>query len=265
MENSAGESPPLPATAAGLTMGLGVFTTIGIWRGRPFVLDRHYARLSRDAAALELECPHSFDEIFAALSQVISANGITRGVARITLTARGDGRWNTETGSDLSVLAQPMTDIDRALKLGWSPYRAEARRAAAGVKSTSYADYLLAWREGQKRGLDEVILCNGAGALCEAARCNVMWTRGETLFTPALSTGCLPGIARALLLEWAREDGFETREAVFAPSELENADCVLLTNAASGARGGVLEGDVAREAGRLAEHLMGRWKEAVGA
>lgn len=264
--NNDDPSPALPVTAGGVLLGLGVFTTIGIWHGKAFALDRHYQRLTSNAFAMELDCPFGFAEFTAGLEELIRANGVQRGIARLTITARGDGRWSTDAGCDLSMLAQSSTDEARPLVVGWSPFRLEVRSATAGIKVTSYAEHWLAWREARRRGLDEAILCNGAGALCEASRSNLLWTRDESLFTPALSTGCLPGIARELVLEWGREDGFAVREASFAPSELENADTILLTNAATGVRLAVMEDSQDKQnaaADVLADHLMRRWKNAV--
>jgi branched-chain amino acid aminotransferase len=87
------------------------------------------------------------------------------------------------------------------------------RSPLAGHKSTSYAADVLALAAATRAGGDEALLANTRGALCEGATSNVLVERGGELLTPALSSGCLPGVTRALALAWAGEAGLPVREA----------------------------------------------------
>jgi branched-chain amino acid aminotransferase len=87
------------------------------------------------------------------------------------------------------------------------------RSPLAGHKSTSYAADVLALAAATRAGGDEALLANTRGALCEGATSNVLVERGGELLTPALSSGCLPGVTRALALEWAAGSGLPVREA----------------------------------------------------
>jgi branched-subunit amino acid aminotransferase/4-amino-4-deoxychorismate lyase len=172
---------------------------------------------------------------------VIAANKVENGVLRITLLRRGDGRWNTAEGSDLLVIAKSVqtstgTMSTQRLQLVLSPFRLEARRALAGLKSTSYLDYQIAWEQATRSGFDEAVLCNGSGALCECARANLFWIRDGFLYTPSVESGCLPGIARELMLGWAHEHGIAVKEGLFSPHELAAADEVFVTSATQGPR-----------------------------
>ena len=256
------EGGALGATAAGTLLGLGVFTTIGVWHGRAFALNRHFARLRRDAAHFDLEISFNGETLANALEDLLRTQNIERGIARITASARGDGRWNQTEGCDVQIQAMSTVEIDRTLLIDWSPFRIEARGALVSIKSTSYAESWLAWREAQKRGLDEAIRLSSAGALCEATRANIFWTQGETLFTPSLQSGCLPGIARELVLEWAREDGIPVKEGIFAPTELGAADAIFLSNAATGIRRATFANEQADD-DAIFEHLAARWNEAT--
>jgi branched-subunit amino acid aminotransferase/4-amino-4-deoxychorismate lyase len=60
---------------------------------------------------------------------------------------------------------------------------------------------------------------------------NVFWLRGDQLFTPSLTTGCLAGTTREYVLE-----NFDCREVAAAKPELLNADNVFLTSAGIGIR-----------------------------
>src|SRR4051812_34514213 len=85
--------PALSAASAGLTLGWGVFTSLGVWARRPFALERHLARLRRDAVAVQIGVDYDDGEIEAALLEVLRHNEVGEGRARLTLTRRGDERW----------------------------------------------------------------------------------------------------------------------------------------------------------------------------
>ncbi len=259
------------ATAAGLLLGQGVFTTIGIWSGRPFLLEHHLARLRENATALDIPLAWGDEEITDALKELLLANQIENGIARLTATARGDGRWNEQTSGDLLIIARPRAteNIVAPLRLTLSPFRLDARRPLAGIKSTSYAEYSRIACEAQKRGFDEAIICNGAGILSECARANLFWARGETLFTPSLQTGALPGVARRFVLECCALANIEVREGAFSLFDLTDADEVFLTAATTGPRAVASLSWMEEECRYIAPGVMTRqleaiWKEAIG-
>ena len=259
----------IAATSAGTLLGWGVFTTIGVWNGRPFALDLHLQRLRHDAAKAQIEYSIN-DEILAqGVQTVLAANDIVRGLARITITRRGDNRWNRSSGSDVSVAAQQLASSTRNadLRVGISPFRLHSQRATSGIKTTSYLDHQLAWLEAQSRGFDEAILRNERDEICEGARSNIFWVRDKTLCTPHLSSGCLPGIARSLLLKWAREANIETHEDRFFLDDISAADDVFLSSAALGLRD-VREvvGETTKvfaSEGEVFSRLQKRWQQEV--
>jgi branched-chain amino acid aminotransferase len=83
-------------------------------------------------------------------------------------------------------------------------------------------------------GLDDVILLNENGLLCEASGSNVfIWYR-DTLYTPALSEGCVDGVMRRIVMEVARENDIDVIEAQINPEILNEAEELFLTNAVHG-------------------------------
>jgi branched-chain amino acid aminotransferase len=53
---------------------------------------------------------------------------------------------------------------------------------------------------------------------------------GEPRLTPPLTSGCLPGITRELLLEAVCVPGISVHEQVLLPSDLEEADEVFISS-----------------------------------
>lgn len=280
----------IAATSVGALLGWGVFTTIGIWNARPFALDLHFARLRHDAARAQIE--YSIDEqtLKNALSEVIFANEIERGMARISITKRGDGRWNTDEGHDISIIAIPLADAQNSnscvsetarnhdssatsstrngdLRLTLSPFRVHSCSATGGLKTTSYLEAQMAWREAQSRGFDETLRLNERDEIAEGVRSNFFFVRDKTLCTPALSSGGLPGIARALTIEWAREEQIAALEDAFFVADLLQADACFLTSAVTGIREvrrfqGAATRDFAPQ-NPIVARLQKRWRDAV--
>ncbi|MGN8245472.1 aminotransferase class IV [Cellulomonas soli] len=218
------EEPLVSGIDHGLTVGDGVFETCAVYDGQPFALTRHLRRLGRSAAGLGLPEPDE-DEIRAAAAAVLDAAGPGAGRLRITYTG-GPGPLGSyrfapaDQRPTLVVLAGPATraPASSAVRVPW--VRNE-RSAVVGLKTTSYAENVVALAEANRRGADEAVLANTVGDLCEGTGSNVVLERDGELITPALSSGCLAGITRELLLEWAAEAGTPVREA--GPGELPYA------------------------------------------
>jgi branched-chain amino acid aminotransferase len=83
------------------------------------------------------------------------------------------------------------------------PWPRNERGALAGVKTISYAENVYALAYARQRGAGEAIFGNLAGNLCEGSATNVFVVVGGRLITPPLSAGCLAGVTRGLLIEWA--------------------------------------------------------------
>lgn len=226
----------------GLTVGDGVFETCAVYDGQAFALSRHLRRLRRSALGLGLGEPDDA-EVRTAVQAVLDAAGPDAGRLRITLTG-GPGPLGShrfapdEQRQTLVVLAGPATraEVSRVVRVPW--VRNE-RSAVAGLKTTSYAENVVALAEAYRQGADEAVLANTVGELCEGTGSNVFVERDGELLTPPLSSGCLAGITRELLLEWGAQDGLPVREA--EPGELPYT---VLDDVASGRAQLLLSGSI---------------------
>ena len=81
------------------------------------------------------------------------------------------------------------------------PFTRNERGAMAGVKTTSYAENVLALAEARRRGASEAIFADTRGRVSEGTGSNIFWSDGERLHTPPLDTGCLAGVTRELIME----------------------------------------------------------------
>ena len=186
----------------GLVVGDGVFETVLITNARPFALSRHLERLERSAKGLGIAAPER--EVFEqATAEVVAASGLTRGRLRITLTAGRGALGSSRSGAaaSLVVAAEALPAAKPTARVAVVPWTRNERGALVGLKTTSYAENALALAEAERRGADEAIFGNTMGQLCEGTGSNVFVVRDGVLATPRLSSGCLAGVTRALVLE----------------------------------------------------------------
>ena len=221
--------PAAPAVAVidhGFTVGDGVFEAVKVLEGRPFALTRHLDRLSRSAHGLGLPEPDS-DEIRRGISAVLAAEPLSLGRLRITYTAGvsplGSGRGHAPP--TLVVVAAPLSRPPDQATIVTVPWARNERGATTGLKTTSYAENVVALSYAADRGASEAVFANTQGNLCEGTGSNVFYVVDGELRTPTLSSGCLAGITRALLVEWC-----EVREVDEPVSTLRSADEIFLAS-----------------------------------
>ena len=210
----------------GLLTGDGVFESVRVSSGQPFALDRHLSRLARSASGLGLSCPEAAT-LRAACREVAAANELVLGKLRITVTG-GLAPLSSERGDGpptVVVAGAPLTPWPAVADVVVVPWRRNEHGAMAGIKSISYAENVRALAEARKAGADEAIFANTAGALCEGTGTNVFVATLGRLLTPPLSSGCLAGVTRELLLEAGVAE-----EADLALEALVDADEAFLSS-----------------------------------
>jgi branched-chain amino acid aminotransferase len=198
-----GDEPAIKADDHGLLVGDGIFETAKVVDGTPFALTRHLRRLRRSAAGLGLDLRQTDDELVAAVGEVIAANEPGVGRLRMTVTG-GPGPLGSARGVDgpTVVLATgPGSTWPPSADVVVVPWPRNERSAVAGLKTTSYAENVVALAHATERGAGEAIFANLAGNLCEGTGSNIFVGIDGRLVTPPLSSGCLAGITRELLLE----------------------------------------------------------------
>jgi len=211
------EEPLLSALDHGVTVGDGVFETCAVVRGQVVAPTRHLERLTRSALGLGLDAP-DLDRIRGGIEAVLAA-GDQLGRLRITVTAGlgplGSGRLPGR--QTVLVVAGPAAP-PAPVRVVRTPWVRNERSAVAGIKSTSYAENAVALAYARAHDGDEALFANTVGELCEGTGTNVFVELDGQVLTPALSSGCLGGITRDLVLEWSADVGLPVREA--GPGEL---------------------------------------------
>lgn len=197
------EAPVIRVDDHGLTVGDGVFEAVKVVDGEPFALTRHLQRIAGSAAGLGLPEP-DLDLIRSAVAAVLEGQSLPLGRLRITWTAGpaplGSGRGGGPPS--LAVVAAPMEPAAAATNAVRVPWVRNERSPVAGLKTTSYAENVVALAYARERDATEAIFANTIGVLCEGTGSNVGYVIDGEARTPTLSSGCLAGVTRALAVEW---------------------------------------------------------------
>lgn len=188
----------------GLTVGDGVFETVKVVDGVPFALGRHIERLARSATGLGLAAP-DLDEVRTASEAVCAQAPVGLHRLRITYTG-GVSPLGSERGDDgptLVVAIAPAAPPAESTTVAVVPWPRNERGALSGLKTTSYGENVKALAEAKRFGATEAVFADTVGRLSEGTGSNVFLVVDGELVTPALTTGCLDGITRQLVIEWS--------------------------------------------------------------
>jgi branched-chain amino acid aminotransferase len=238
-ERQFGDARHISGRDRGFTLGDGVFETMRLHRGRLFRLDQHRARLSHALRTLEIPEPAAIGDWIAA---AVLAGGSLDGSLRVTVS-RGVGAAGVAPPPDAvpTVVAAlgplpefPLSLYDHGLSAHVALGRRNERSMTAGLKTTAYADSVLAWLEARRAGADEALFLDTASHCAEATSSNLFVCRAGRLLTPPTSCGALPGITRAAVIELAAVAGIPVAEEAFDLSVLLAADEAFLTSSLRG-------------------------------
>jgi branched-chain amino acid aminotransferase len=222
----------------GFTVGDGVFETlktvtdpaVGVV---PFAMDRHIDRLVSSAAGMGFPGLDT-DEVRDALLAVCAANPelVGGGRIRVTLTSGAGplGSDRSQAAPTLAVAVSPAIAWPPTATVAHSPWPRNERSPLVGLKSTSYAENVLALAHAKGVGAGEALLANLAGDLCEGTGSNVFVVLDGRVVTPPLASGCLAGITRGLVLQWGAEAGVDVVERSVPMEELAAAEEIFLTS-----------------------------------
>lgn len=218
----------------GLRFGDAAFETIRVYGGHPFLWSRHERRLRATLRALRF--PPLEADLRAAALAVVRRSRLAEAALRITVTRGPGGELLPPPGLRPTVLvvARPLpADLasrrERGVAVVTLPFGRGVGAATDGRKTTCYAGAVLGRIEASRRGASEALYVERGGCVSEATTSNVFALRRGRLETPPLSSGCLAGIARNLVLELARRDGLAVREGTLRPADLLAADELFLT------------------------------------
>jgi len=259
----------------GYLYGDGIFEGIRAYNGRIFRLDRHLDRLYDSARYLMLEIPLSKPEMSAAIVETVRRCGlrdayirpvISRGVGDLGLDPRKCKVPTVVIIVD-TIQLYPKEAYERGLRAVTAAVR-KVRPDAVSVQANTlnYLNSILARLEANRAGVEEALVLQGDGYVCECSADNIFLVRGGEVWTPPAHLGILQGVTREAVMELARRQGLPMLERVFTLYDVYTADECFLTG--TGAEvGPVVEVDSRRIAagtpGPITQRLIAAFRDLV--
>lgn len=235
------DDPLVSAGNRGLRYGDGLFETLRVVNGRIVLQDLHFDRLFQGLSVLQFQCPPFFTpqylaEAMLALCHKMAIHQAAR--VRLNIVRANGGLYDAENHAPQVIIEAWPLEVPRGLQengLVIDVYH-QARKhfdVLANIKSNNYLPYVLAALYAKQNRLNDCLLLNTEGRICDATIANVFWVKDGRLFTPPLSEAGVGGVMRRYLIENTTNQ-FPVHEEPLIPEMLEQADELFLTNAIQG-------------------------------
>jgi branched-chain amino acid aminotransferase len=250
----------------GFTVGDGAFETLRAYDGSLFATTLHWNRLVRSCEVLGIQPPGK-REFQNAMETTLNASGMREARVRFTVSSgdgpQGSGRTGGKRTMCCTVAPAPVYAESESVAI--VPWTRNERGALAGVKSVSYAENVIALMHAKARGAGEAIFSNTKGELCEGTGTNVFLVEGDRLRTPALSSGCLAGVTRGLVVDLCHSTGIPISEEALPLSALPEAAEAFLTSSTREVHpiSQVDGNSLSQTAGPLTRRVAGLFRELV--
>lgn len=225
----------LPLTNRAFQYNDGFFETIIIRQGRLSFWEDHVQRMREAAVALQLSLPPyfvspSFEQKLLELANAQQA--LEHGRLKLKVWRAGAGLYTPETnGVDwIATVHATKTVTTAPLQLGICQQTRTIFSPLSHFKGPHAPVYVLAGIEKKNFSYDDMLLLSQKGDVAELISSNVFWINDDTLYTPALETGCINGIMRRNILRWCRQNLMKTAEVLTDVSQLHQANAVFAAN-----------------------------------
>jgi len=228
------DEPVLPVEERGLQFGDGVYEVVRIYRGIPFALKEHLARLEQSAQSIMLALPKTVEELAKLVQAGINQAAITEGTVYIQVTRGTAPRGHLFPGgvpSNLYVIWKegvPALDRQRAEGVRVFTFPDE-RWKNSYIKSICLLPNILAKEKAHQRGGHEAILIR-ENEIKEGASTNLFLVKDGVFKTPVADQSILNGITRQKIIDILKQRDIPVVETRLTMDDIEVADEMMITS-----------------------------------
>ena len=223
----------------GFLYGDGVFEGIRSYDGRVFKLDEHIKRLYESAKSIGLDIPMSQAELKKTILDAMRTNDLRKDAYIRVVVTRGIGDLGLDPlkclKSSIIVIADQISiyQVESLKAITASTRRNSVTALNPMIKSLNYLNNILAKMEANRANVEEAIMLNQQGLVCEGSSDNLFIIKDRVILTPPPTADILVGITRNTVIELAIEDGIKLKEEDITIHELYNADEAFFTGTAA--------------------------------
>lgn len=215
----------------GYLYGLGVFETLRTYDGKPFLWHAHFTRMQEALSVYHIQLPYTEQELHDVIMELNVRNGGDDGYFRVNVSAGEAGIGLAKTTYDeptVIIFRKPLELPPRGTEKNavWLDTVRNSPEQHTRFKSHHYANNIVARFEVPSLASLEGFFLNDQGYVAEGITSNIFWVTDGIIYTPALSTGILPGITRAHVMTLA-----PVIEGTFTKEDMLRADeCFITTS-----------------------------------
>lgn len=216
--------------------GYGIFETLLITEAGPLFADLHWQRMNHGAQILGLKLPNKQDWLRKIQKFIDLDHAETPPYAlRITLSG-GNPKENQPSLLLFHKRLIPYTSDQHChgIRLHLLSRPRNEQSLLCSIKSTNYLENILAKEEAIHYGCDEGVWLNTQGYLVEGTMSNLFFVKDKSLFTPSLSSGCLPGTRRHVIIQLASSQEIPIHQGLYTPNDLLLSKEIFMTNSLMG-------------------------------
>lgn len=241
----ASDTAILQASNRAFKFGDGFFETMRMCNGKLQFAELHADRIRATMKVLKMDGYNLLDDYFLKqkTGELYRKNRINGNVRfRLTIYRQGEGLYTPETNKVGYLLeAKPLETSTYELNkkgiiIDVYDEIPKPINKLSNYKTTNSLPFVMAALYQKQHRLDEVLLINQNGFLCESTSSNLFVIYQNQIYTPALSEGCVGGVMRNVIMQLAKQHQLPLIEAQINPQILNEAEEVFLTNAVSGVR-----------------------------
>tara|TARA_Y100000768_G_scaffold73230_1_gene51653 strand:+ start:1960 stop:2775 length:816 start_codon:yes stop_codon:yes gene_type:complete len=220
----------------GFQRGNGIFETIRFRGKKLYNIKSHLDRLKSGIRYLDFKIDKTDDDLIKLMLETIKKNKIEYGAINLMFTSNFDinNLFDSETNIYISVRAIDNINSDLVKVVFLNEWEFPIIRFRNPIKINSYAGNIKALKLAKKRGAFDAIFVNKNKEITEATMRNIFFIKNNTVLTPPLSSGILPGTTRNLIIELSNEHGYDCNEKIIKFDELNNMDESFLSSSTYG-------------------------------
>ena len=222
----------ISALSPGVLCGVGVFESMRSFKSRIVYFSQHLKRIKNSSQLMAIGFPYSLDRLTQIIRKSLRISGLRDAYVRLSLYQRTQG-------ADILIIVKEyrpfsLKKYQAGFSAGVSRFRQIEDSFLSNIKTTNRALYELSLQEAKNNGFEEAVILNTRGYICEATRSNIFLAKDKALFTPGLECGCLDGVTRKVVFDFAKESKIKLYQGNFTLRDLSSADEAFLTNSLMG-------------------------------
>ncbi|MCY7291036.1 MAG: aminotransferase class IV [Ferruginibacter sp.] len=225
-------------TNRGLRYGDGIFETIKLKNGELILGNEHFARLWKGMQALQFEVPKHFtpEKLEEEILHLAKKNKLNAARIRLTIIRGDGGMYDPKNNTPNYIIEAIKLPEDNGplningLQICLFEDAVKGIDSFSNLKTNNYLPYFMGAIFAKQQQCNDALILNSKGNICDSTIANIFFIKEETIYTPALTEGCVAGVMRQWIIDNVTEFNFKVVKTVITKEDLLNAEEVFLSN-----------------------------------